>query len=604
MERPPIPSGNTAQRPTTMTSATGIRDSLPAIAVMVILSLLAASGAGIHGWTLAGAAVLLAWTGVMIGLLPGQTDNANTPAWQQIEWVYLAVLLFLSLMLIPLPLDATTLTGFQRFAENKVAATRLRQAAALDIIDLPALLFSTTRNRAGTLRVLAICIGGFSCALLSRRMPPPARHFLLRALVFGGAVLAWVGTVSLLYFPQGNTLWWRISIPHTLPGPAACFINQNHFGAFTAMLCPCAIVLAVDDMRKRLWPAAILMTLCAILLAVSVPVSEARGAILAGASGLIILPVFILARGHRRQAVGVLLSVLVLLAAVGFLFIPQKQDSMKELLRPTESANLQSRMQVWHECLVNWTHRPVVGHGPNSFHTSYPMWRHSSVSGHRTHAENMYVEVLFDSGVVGTGIALWALAALVARMRRTGASGACEPVVYYAVTGALVVAAVNALVEFAIYVPLYAFTLAALVGLVLPAPGPRRLPIAEVTGGILSLVVAFAAPVLYSRDSIRVIPRTEVNELARSIVWAPTSQHAWFYAGRQMMRSKEKPVRRLGERFMTQSMEYDPKNYRHWRKLGEMRERLKDRDGAREAYERAHALRDWVKVPAHLREDT
>ena len=57
-------------------------------------------------------------------------------------------------MLLPLPLRMTTLTGVHRFAENDVAATRLRQAAALDLIDLPALLFSTTRNRAGTLRTL------------------------------------------------------------------------------------------------------------------------------------------------------------------------------------------------------------------------------------------------------------------------------------------------------------------------------------------------------------------------------------------------------------------------------------------------------------------
>lgn len=586
-----------------MTSATKIRDVLPAIAVMLVLSLLAASGAGIHGWTLAGAAVLLAWTAAMTGLSPGHADNTPIPTWQRIEWVYLAVLLFLSLMLIPLPLGATTLTGFRRFAENKVAATRLRQAAALDIIDLPALLFSTTRNRAGTLRVLAICIGGFSCALLSRRMPPPVRHFLLRALVLGGAVVAWLGTVSLLFFPQGDTLWWTISIPHTLPGPAACFINQNHFGAFTAMLCPCAIVLAADDMRKRRWLAAILMTLCTVLLAVSVPVSEARGALLAGASALIVLPVFSLARGHRRQAFWTLLPILVLLVTVGLLIAPHKKDSMGELLRPTESASLQRRVQVWHECLVNWTHRPVVGNGPNSFHTSYPMWRHSSTSGHRTHAENMYVEVLFDSGVAGTAIALWAIAVLAARMKRTRASGACEPSVYYAVAGALVVAGVNALVEFAIYVPLYAFTLATLIGLVLPSPEESRRPIAELTGAILSLVVAFTAPVLYSRDSIRAIPGANVDDLARSIVWAPTSQHAWYYAGRQMMRSKDKPVRRMGERFMTQSMEYDPKNYRHWRKLGELRWKLKDRDGAREAYERAHELREWVKTPPYMRED-
>ncbi len=588
-----------------MTTTTEIRDALPAIAVLLILALLAAAGAGIQGWSLAGATALLAWTAVMTGISRGHSEGTHAPAWQRIEWVYLAALLFLSLMVLPLPLRTTTLTGVQRFAENDIAATRLRQAAALNIIDLPALLFSTTRNRAGTLRTLAICIGAFSCLFLSRRMPAGIRHLVLRAIVLGGTVIASAGIVSLLVYPQGDTLWWKLAIPRSLPGPAACFINQNHFGAFTAMLCPCAIVLAADDMRKRRWPTAILMVLCALLLAASVPLSEARGALLAGLSALLVLPVFILASGHRRQAFWTLLPILILLVTVAFLIIPHKQDSMEELLRPTESPSLQRRMQVWHECLVNWARRPVLGNGPNSFRTSYPMWRYSSLSGHRTHAENMYVEILFDSGIVGAGIALWALAACVAGIKRARANGPSDATLYYAVTGALVVAGVNALVEFAIYVPLYAFTLGGLAGLVLPFPDSRRQPVAALlAGGMLSLVVAFSAPVLYSRDSVHAMPRAELNELARSIVWAPTGRHAWFYAGREMMRSKEQPVRRLGERFMTQSMVYDPMNYRHWRKLGEMRERLNDREGAREAYERAHELRDWVKVPVHLLEDT
>ena len=55
---------------------------------------------------------------------------------------------------------------------------------------------------------------------------------------------------------------------------------------------------------------------------------------------------------------------------------------------------------------------------------------------------------------------------------------------------------------------------------------------------------------------------------------------------------------------MTQSMLYDPSNYRHWVKLGELRLKLGDHAGAREAYERAHALRSWVGVPPFLKEGT
>lgn len=583
-----------------MNAAARIKRTLPITPLVAVLALLAATGAGIHGWSLAGASVVLAWTAALSSLASRPSGDARTRAWPQLEWVYFGVLLFLVLMLLPLPLPLTTLTGLDRYTENKVAAARLRQAAALDLIDLPALLFSTTRNRAGTLRVLAICIGAFSCAMLSRRMAPALRHLLLKTLVVGSAGIAAAGTLAILFYPQGDTLWWTITVPRTLPGPAACFINRNHFGGFAALLCPCAVVMAAHDMRKRRWLAALLMTLCAVILAISVPVAEARGALLAGLAAFLVLPVFLRAGGHRKQACLTLIPILILLVTAGLLITAHKQDSMEELLQPTRSGSLQRRMQVWHECLVNWWRRPLLGNGPNSLRTAYPMWRHSSVSGHRTHAENMYIEVLFDSGIAGFALAAWALAALVINMQRARRSQDCEPPVYYAVAGALVVAAVHAMVEFAIYVPLYAFTLATLVGLVLPASTPPHRHTAVLTGALLSLVVAFTAPVLYRRDSIYVIPRTSLNELARSIVWAPTARHAWFYAGRRMMRSTEFPVRRLGERFMTQSIVYDPNNYRHWRRLGEMRWRLRDHEGARQAYEHAHALRAWVKVPPYL----
>ena len=93
------------------------------------------------------------------------------------------------------------------------------------------------------------------------------------------------------------------------------------------------------------------------------------------------------------------------------------------------------------------------------------------------------------------------------------------------------------------------------------------------------MLVCLFAPAMGQRDSIYAITKAKPDALARSIVWAPTSQHAWFYAGKRLGRSKRKPLRLLGERFMSQSMVYDPKNYRHWRKLGELRFKQGDRDG-------------------------
>ncbi|MDP6491397.1 MAG: O-antigen ligase family protein, partial [Kiritimatiellia bacterium] len=332
--------------------------------------------------------------------------------------------------------------------------------------------------------------------------------------------------------------------------------------------------------------------------------SESRGGVVAGASALVILPLFLLTTRHRRVGLWMLIPLLALVVTLSLTVLPRVEKSMRSILSPTQTASLQGRMQVWRESLTIWRHYPILGAGPNSFHAVYPMHRASSVSGHRTHAENLYAETIADSGTVGTLIALWAVMAALSGFYRAHSSHEADPMLTFAACGAVVVAGVHALVDFATYIPLYSFTLGALVGLALPASvEPRKPAPALIVAAGLTLVVCFVSPIMDKRDSVYAIPGMKTNRLAKAIVWAPTSQHAWFYAGRRMIRSKEKPVKLLGERFMTQSMVYDPKNYRHWRKLGELRWKLKDREGARKAYEEAHALRSWVGVPAYLKED-
>ncbi|NQU41623.1 MAG: O-antigen ligase family protein [Lentisphaerae bacterium] len=585
---------------------TSLRYSLlPATLILMVLLLLAAAGAGIYGWSLAGAALLLALTTLLVHGPVAQADPAAPlpPRWQRIEWVYLAALSFLLLMLIPLPLSLTAMSGGERYDQNMIVATRLQQAAALDALDPPALLFSLTRNRAGTMRVLAICIGAFSCVLVGSRLSMSGRRFLLRGLILGGALIAGAGILSLTSFPQGDTLWWWITIPHILPGPAACFANQNHFGGFAALLCPAALVAAAYDISRRRWLAAILMSLCALTMAAAVPLSESRGGVVAIVGSILLLPILLYRMGHRRIGLWLLLPLLAIVLTLSIAVLPRVSDSMQTLLRPTQTASLQSRMQVWREALRIWPHYPILGSGPNSFHTTYPIYRHSSASGQRTHAENLYVETLVDSGTIGCLLVLWALAAGLAGLRRSRRVPSTDPFLFFAATGALIVAAIHALVDFAPYVPLYSLTLGALIGVALPPPSSRR-PVAAYAAVGLSVVLCFWAPAMEKRDSIYHLYKSDMASLSRALVWAPSSQHAWLHAGRRLTKQYPPPIQRLGERFMTQSMVYDPQNYRHWIKLGDLRLKLNDHDGAREAYERAHALRSWVGMPTRLKEGT
>ena len=50
-------------------------------------------------------------------------------------------------------------------------------------------------------------------------------------------------------------------------------------------------------------------------------------------------------------------------------------------------------------------------------------------------------------------------------------------------------------------------------------------------------------------------------------------------------------------RCFRQATTYDPQNYRLWREQGRLALYLKDYAGAREAFRRVRALRDWVSLP-------
>ena len=142
--------------------------------------------------------------------------------------------------------------------------------------------------------------------------------------------------------------------------------------------------------------------------------------------------------------------------------------------------------------------------------------------------------------------------------------------------------------------------LAVLAGLALPPLAdvrPRR-PAAAVLGVVLALVACLAVRPMGRLDNPGVLIDAPLPTAARAMTWAPTLRQAWYRVGRRLWKDGTPDGRRLGERFVTQAALYDPNQYPLQLRLGEMRLKLKDYPGAREAFGRVHELRDWVRTPA------
>ena len=527
----------------------------------------------------------------------------------------IAAMLYLLLTAVPLPLAWSHAFGGIRWEQNLDAAAAIDEARTLGFADAARPAFALTRNRAGTLRFLELVIAAFGATLLSSTFRSPWRLRYLRFAALLGAAVAAGGHIGQWYVPQGDTLWWYLPIAAARPGPVGCFVNRNHFGGFLALLAPVALTLFVDDLRgrRKLWAA--LAATCFGVMAAATVLSLSRGAVLVFGVATLATGCLLQFRGARGPGRAVAGTVLVLGLLVAAIPNPAVRSRLQSLAHPLATASAHTRLSNWRECLRVWPHYPLLGAGANALRIVFPQSRRTSSGGWLVHAENEYIELWVEGGLVGSALAGTLLILAVQRMRRSGASSALPMVLSVGVPAAVIAAAAHACLDFPLHVPLYAVTLGSLLGLRLApaetatasgAPqGAQRMAAAAAPAVVgLALIAVLANSVygaMYRLDSYEFAPLAGPGSLTRAVQWAPTSWQAWYYLGRVATAAstadRDPNLYSYGVRCVTRAAEYDPQNYRLWYQLGMLRRSLGDHAGAGEAFARATRLRPWLHPP-------
>ncbi len=573
---------------------------LPLAAIICAVLFLTAYGAGIYPWTVC--TVLLVFSATILLTRIQPAASASTPR-LSLPRLYIATLALLGLLLVPLPLPLTRLTGPHRFEQNRRVVETLTSVRSLDVETPRLMWFSTTRNRAGTLRALLLLTVMFGGWQLGRRLDARQRQAWLRVLILLGTVVAVLGHLSKWVFPQGDYLWWTIAVPHGLPGPVGGFVNPNHFAGFVAMLAPLALAMAVTDGRKHRWFLVFVDVMALALMTLAILFSMSRGGVVAYVGGMGVLAALFFTRSGRLGKLTMIAALAVLLGAGLFVAFQNAQvrERLLSLRHPATTASLQERLQAWRDTIGMLRRYPVLGAGPNAFLVTYPQHRRTSSRAARDFAENEYVQVIGETGIVGAGILalfIW----VVLRQIRTALARREEPDFRSApaIAGAVGVMATHALVDFPLHLPLYAIAAATLLGFLWPVPvrnGASRsggwLHATSIAIGVLALALGPAIRL----DAPGLLCGARGPTLTRALVWAPTAPLIWRRLCAELTRKETKQHRHLGERCLTQAAEYDPNNYPLWRRLGEVRETLGDNRGANQAYRRVEELRDWIKLP-------
>lgn len=574
---------------------------------------LVVAGGGIYPWTTCIAAAALC-AACLVWARRGGRQPAQC---RGIEAVYVAVLFFFLLALLPLPVSLTRIGGSRRFRQNALVARTLNEASDLGVTPTRRTAFALTRNRAGTMRAALLAIAAFSCILLAATLTDQRRHQYLRFLCLLGGVLGGAACVALQLRPQGNTLWWTMPVPPRVPGPLLCFVNRNHCAGYLAMLCPAALALFFADAASRRFLRALLLLAAHAAMSAAIVLTLSRGAVVAYIAGHVALLAIYAARRRLFPALCLLLAGTVVAVAM-FCFSGQTfKHRMATLREPLANGNFDERLDAWRTCGAIWRSYPIMGAGPNAFRMVFPQYRSTSRREYMTHPENEYAQLLAESGLVGTLLFVILVAAILRGTRSPRIPRAAQPDAFLlpaAVGAAAAAAAVHACFDFAPHLPLYAVTLSSMLGLVL-ATGAQsrthrsatghpqseivmgRLPRSSLLGLGLLILLSFQCRNMRDLDSPARMTDMDIDRLARAVVWSPTSWQTWFYFGRACWLKAERKAFLLGERCISTAGELDPNNYRLWLELGQLRLKLGKREEARKAFARAKKLRYWVTVP-------
>lgn len=554
-------------------------------------------GGGIFPFTIGAIAAILSSACIIVFSRQQSTGSATLPL------LSAALVLMITATVIPLPSAFISCVSPTRASQHAVAEQAIREAAALGIAgtNTSAPLSALTQNRAGTARMILLIIAGFSIAALSAGLTETWRGRYLRFLVLFTVLIAAAGVVSQWIYPQGKNIWWLFPVPHGMP--VGCFINRNHFGGFSAMMCSPAIFLAADRFANKRRLPALFWIICFAILSSATILSLSKGAWLALSVSMTFTFLVLLLR--RQFALALVLPVLLIIAfSVTTTRCPQLRERFVNLPGLLQSQSAEMRLSTWKDSLAILRDNPFTGTGANAFRMVFPQYRSATTRKPYDHAENEYVQIPVEFGLPATAIVI-AIMFFISIRWKVMLLADKNPTIPLCIAGLLVTVAAHSFTDYALRIPLYFLTVTSMLGLVLPTIqdkpqcAGKHSPLAMILSAgmlLISTAVSCMGERIYRLDSTDYLKNAPVGEICRALSWSPVSWQAWYRLGTEAIKTGSDKACRFGEKCITQAAVCDPNNSDLWMQLAKLRLSIQDLEGALEANRRMKELRAWKQI--------
>ena len=247
---------------------------------------------------------------------------------------------------------------------------------------------------------------------------------LIRTIVILGCLLVvvavlqkanWNGRIYWFY-PIDPSLQSRISY---IWGP---YINRNHFAGYLEMVIPLALGLVMYTLTRagqdkgrtalrrlsslashKKLPAFALSVLAVVVMSGALFATLSRGGILGFTASTAVFVIMMRSRRSLRRKTGVLILLGLTVAVVGLF---AAWDRIESRFMDLADEKHIMRTQVWSDLTGMVRDYPVLGTGLGTFDRAFPRYQSKYSTTMFEHAENDYLEVLADTGIMGFTLAI------------------------------------------------------------------------------------------------------------------------------------------------------------------------------------------------------
>lgn len=276
---------------------------------------------------------------------------------------------------------------------------------------------------------------------------------------FGTAVVVNAGALSLFAMIQaltwnGKIYWFRATPQEGAWFAGGPFVCHSHLAAYLNIGLGFALGSLIRPGKRgpRLWTAY-----GTALIAAGVVASQSRSGFVAmlGAQAVVLClnPKFL------RYAAGA--AAATVLAGLLLVVLPSGQalDRLATLFDPN-SRGYTARFEIWEQAVEAWRAHPIWGWGFGSFGAAIAPFGVRDRGVFFARAENEYLDLLVEGGVVGLGVALMGVVglAILARRAMRAETGSRDGLIVPGAVFGLVALMIQSLGDFALHIPAIAIT--------------------------------------------------------------------------------------------------------------------------------------------------